>query len=41
MTEVHSADGSGGSHAWTVSVDARATYSKFQVTTDEQVKIPK
>jgi VWFA-related protein len=44
MTEVYSLYVSGGAGNRTVSVDARATYSKFrrfQVTTDEQVKIPK
>jgi VWFA-related protein len=44
MTEVHSVYGSEGGRARTVSVDARATYSKFrrfQVTTAEQIKIPK
>jgi len=44
MTEVHSVYGSEGGRGLTVSVDARATYSKFrrfQVTTDEQIKIPK
>jgi len=44
MTEVFSRYVSGGASDRTVSVDSRATYSKFrrfQVTTDEQVKIPK
>jgi VWFA-related protein len=44
MTEVHSTHASGGAGSRTVSLDARATYSKFrrfQVTTEEQVKIPK
>jgi hypothetical protein len=44
MTEVHSVYGSEGGRGLTVSVDARATYSRFrrfQVTTDEQIKIPK
>jgi len=44
MTEVHSVYGFEGGRGLTVSVDARATYSKFrrfQVTTDEQIKIPK
>jgi len=44
MTEVYSLYTSGLAGNRTVSVDARATYSRFrrfQVTTDEQVKIPK
>jgi hypothetical protein len=43
MTEVHVLYGSGDAPGRTVSVDARATYSnfrRFQVTTDEQVRIP-
>jgi hypothetical protein len=44
MTEVYSVNESGANPPQTVSVDARATYSKFrrfQVTTEEHVKIPK
>ena len=44
MTEVHWADAPNGVQSRTMSVDARATYSKFrrfQVTTDAQVRIQK
>jgi VWFA-related protein len=44
MTELHSVYGTRGPRDMIVSIDARATYSRFrrfQVSTDEQMKIPK
>ena len=44
MTEIHSVYGTSGPRNMRVSIDARATYSRFrrfQVSTDEQMKIQK
>ena len=44
MTEIHSVDGTLGSRNMSVSINAHATYSRFrrfQVSTDEQIKVPK